>query len=36
MAYKPDKTARLFGIIGVAIMIATPIIYLIYRIMFYA
>ncbi len=36
MAYEPDKKSRLVGIFGVAIMIATPIAYLWYRIAFYA
>ena len=32
MAYQPDKKTVWYGILGVAIMFATPIIYLLYRI----
>ena len=36
MAYKPSKGGRILGIIGVVAMAAAPIIYLLYRIAFYA
>jgi hypothetical protein len=36
MAYQSDKKTNLFGILGVAILFATPIVYLLYSIAVYA
>jgi hypothetical protein len=36
MAYKPDQRTKLCGIIGVALLIAMPVAYLLYRIAIYA